>query len=126
MSVRFRQFSILALACAALAACGTAAAAGKVSVSIGRIEFAGLVIEDLGVGFAPGGPLAVRAARIRGLAATGPLAGFLLASAALEVEGDTLNCERGRLKGRFGSLGAQDTALTARRLPDGTLALHFA
>lgn len=108
---------------------GEALAAGRFRIDVGRLEFEGLVIEDLSADWAPrgGGPaaLAVKAARIRGLAATGPLSRFSLDCPALEITDDELACESGRLSGALGSLGPQDTRFRARRLPDGSLRLRF-
>ncbi|MGH8249647.1 MAG: hypothetical protein ACREVI_02940 [Steroidobacteraceae bacterium] len=124
----------LKLLAAALAACagpgviGDALAQGAVSVSVGEVRFEGLEIEDLNLDWKPaggGGHATVRAARIRGLAATGPLAGFTLDCPAVEINGDAIECARGRLRGRFGTLGGQDTAFSARRSPDGALSMHF-
>ncbi len=111
------------VACLCLA--GSAHAAGKVSVEIGRAEFAGLVIEDAELDWNPAGAttgrVGARAARIRGIGATGPLAGFQFDCPALRIAGDSLSCNRGRLRGRLGVLGAQDTALSARMTADGDL-----
>ena len=116
-----------ALLAAASTCClsGPATAAGTVSLTVGRAEFAGLRIDGLTVGLtqeaeAPGAAT-IRAARIRGVAATGPLAGFSLDCPALRVEGDSIRCPRGRLRGSLGSLGAQDTAFSARAGADGSL-----
>lgn len=102
-----------------------AAAAGQISLSAGRVEFAGLQIDGLAVALAQdaqaAGAVTVRAARIRGLAATGPLAGFSLDCPSLQVAGDTVRCPRGRLRGSLGSLGAQDTAFSAHAGADGSL-----
>jgi hypothetical protein len=113
------------LACIALVAGAPAQAAGRVSFTAGQFEFQGLRIEGLGVDFAPGGALSLRAARVRGLEATGPLSGFALDCGLLRVEGDELRCERGRLAGALGTLGDQDTRFSARRHADGRLALSF-
>lgn len=109
-------------------ACGLAdpaAAEARVSLTVGHAEFAGLRVDGLAVGLAQGaegaGAATVRAARIRGLATTGPLSGFSIDCPALRVEGDAIHCPRGRLRGTLGSLGAQDTAFTARAGADGGL-----
>lgn len=119
------------LALAALAACfgagftTAAAASGRVSIEIGHAEIAGLAIDGLRAGLSPDadatGSADLRAARIRGIAATGPLAGFALACPALRIEGDSIHCPHGRLQGSLGSLGRQDTAFTARTGDDGTV-----
>jgi hypothetical protein len=113
-----------------LCAAGGNAHAAEVHVEIGHVEFEGLAIEDLSVDWAPRvgspGSLGVRAARVRGIAATGPMSAFSLDCQALRVEGDELACERGRLSGSLGALGVQDTRFRARRLPDGSLSLDFA
>ncbi len=108
---------------------GQAHAAGSVRVTVGHAEFEGLSIDGLEAGLtqeagAPG-IATLRAARIRGLAATGPLAGFALECPALEVAGDSIHCPRGRLRGSLGSLGRQDTAFSARTGEDGTLQLRL-
>jgi hypothetical protein len=113
------------LACIALVAGAPAQAAGRVSFTAGQFEFQGLRIEGLGVDLAPRGALSLRAARVRGLDATGPLSGFALECATLRVADDELRCEGGRLSGALGSLGVQDTRFTARRHADGRLALAF-
>jgi len=114
----------------ALVVCsGPALAAGRVSFTAGQIEFAGLVITDLDLAWSPRaeapGSLGLRAARIRGVAATGPLSAFSLECPALRIEGDELSCDRGRLSGSLGTLGVQDTRFKARRLADGSLHLSF-
>ncbi len=116
-------------ACALLAAGEPALAAGKVHVEVGELEFEGLQIEDLDLDVmlhagAPGA-IGVRAARIRGIAATGPLSRFALDCPALRIAGDEVSCENGRLSGSLGSLGAQNTRFNAKRLPDGGLRLSF-
>ena len=115
------------LAC--LGAAGPAFAAGKVSVQVGHVEFGGLRIENLGLdwtqGATAGGRIGVRAARIRGIGATGPLSAISIDCAALSVTGDLLSCGNGRLRGALGSLGAQNTRFSARAKPDGSLALHL-
>ena len=114
----------------ALGACGgPALAAGKVSFSAGQVEFAGLEIARLNLDWTPhhdaSGSIAVGAARIRGIGATGPLSEFALDCPALRIDGDELSCEHGHLAGALGSLGVQDTRFTARRLADGGLRLVF-
>jgi hypothetical protein len=120
-----RQLALAALAAVLVGASGEARAAGKVSFSAGEFEFDGLAIRDLRVDFEPAGALSFRAASIRGLAATGPLAMFALDCPQLVVAGDEIRCDRGRLSGSLGSLGAQDTRFTAKREADGKLALAF-
>jgi len=117
----------------ASAACGwlaaAAANAGSVQFEAGSLEFGGLEIEGLETSWSAadgaGGALRLRAARVRGLAATGPLANFALECADLRIDGDELRCERGRLSGALGSLGAQDTRFAARRSAGGRLTLDF-
>src|SRR5262245_37413013 len=118
------------LAPAALAAAlcsGAAAAAGRVSLEAGGLELDGLSIEGLEVVVAPAaaaaGSVRLRAARVRGLAATGPLSRFALDCPDLRVLGDELRCDRGRLSGSLGSLGVQDTRFAARRLAGGGIRL---
>ena len=117
----------IAVACAAVYA--DAGAAGRVSVTAGQAEFAGLQVEGLEASWAPStgadGTVRLRAARVRGIAETGPLKSFALDCATLRITGDTLACEGGRLAGSLGSLGVQDTRFTARRSPDGRLVLVF-
>ena len=116
-------------ACAATLFAATAGAEGKFSVDIGGLEFEGLVIEELSLDWAPSGTakgsLEVKAARIRGVDATGPLSAFSLDCPAMHVSGDELRCDNGRLGGYLGSLGVQDTRFRARRQADGSLALDF-
>lgn len=115
---------LLVVACACCPA-GPAAAAGRVSLTVGHAEFAGLRIDGLAVGLTQDagalGAATIRAARIRGVAATGPLAGFALDCPALSVEGDSIHCPRGRLRGSLGSLGEQDSAFSAQAGADGSL-----
>lgn len=117
------------LGAALLALAPVAGAAGKVRIDAGRIELEGLSIEGLAVEVEPTaaatGSLRLRAARVAGVAATGPLANFALDCPDLRVSGDEIRCERGRLSGALGSLGAQDTRFSARRGADGTLTLDF-
>jgi len=98
-------------------------------MEVGSVEFEGLEIEGLDLDVAlpaeTPGSVGVRAARIRGIAATGPLSRFALDCPDLRIEGDELRCERGRLSGSLGTLGAQDTRFRARRLADGSLRLSF-
>ena len=100
-------------------------AAGKVSVHVGQVEFAGLQIDGLDVGWTPaagtGGAATLRTARIRGVASTGPLSGFALDCPALRIAGDQIQCDQGRLKGALGSLGNQNTRFSARTGADGHL-----
>ena len=115
---------------AALGTCGgPALAAGKVSFTAGQVEFAGLEITDLNLDWLPHhdapGSIALGAARIQGIAATGPLSKFTVDCPSLHITGDELRCERGHLTGSLGSLGVQDTRFTARRLADGGLQLVF-
>lgn len=116
-----------ALALSALAA--GAGAAGRVSLSAGQADFAGLEVEGLEAAWAPttgaNGGLRLRAARVRGIAETGPLSSFALDCASLSITGDELSCEGGRLAGSLGSLGTQDTRFTARRAADGRLAVRL-
>jgi hypothetical protein len=112
-----------------LVACGLCAApayaAGKVSIHVGQAEFAGLQIDGLDVGWRPAagtaGAVTLRTARIRGLESTGPLSGFALDCPSLQVNGDQIHCDRGRLTGALGSLGGQDTRFNARTGTDGRL-----
>ena len=121
------QWIPLAIALAVLPA--GAAAAGRVSVTAGHADFAGLQVEGLEAAWAPStganGTVRLRAARIRGIAETGPLSSFALDCATLRITGDELACEGGRLAGSLGSLGVQDTRFTARRSPDGRLDIAF-
>ena len=123
-----RRLATAVLAVAGLAASAGAAAAGTVSFTAGQLEFEGLAVEGLAVDWSPdpaAGSVTLRAARVRGLAATGPLANFAFACPTLRIAGDELRCERGRLSGVLGSLGAQDTRFAARRGAGGRLALDF-
>ncbi|MGH8244670.1 MAG: hypothetical protein ACRETY_15125, partial [Steroidobacteraceae bacterium] len=91
--------------------CARAAAAGKVQIEVGQLEFDGLAIEGLEAELSPtgraAGRVSLRAARVRGIAATGPLSKFALDCPQLEVEGDLVACDRGRLSGSLGALGVQ-------------------
>ncbi|MGH7179550.1 MAG: hypothetical protein ACREJC_19400, partial [Tepidisphaeraceae bacterium] len=86
---------LLALAVCVLLAT-SAQAAGKVSVSVGQVQFGDLQIDGLEAGWAPradsSGALTLRTARIRGIAATGPLSGFALDCPELQIDGDRLHC----------------------------------
>ena len=116
------------LALVALAAPAAACAASTVSFTAGQLEFQGLAIEGLAVNLEPdpaSGSVTLRAARVRGLEATGPLARFAVDCTTLRIAGDELRCERGRLSGALGSLGVQNSAFTARRGADGGLQLDF-
>ncbi len=124
-----KSLSRLLALLACIATADPAFAAGKVSVQVGQVEFGGLQIEDLGLdwtqGAKPGGRIGVRAARIRGVAATGPLSAISVDCADLSISGDLLSCENGRLSGGLGSFGAQNTRFSARTRPDGSLVLHL-
>ena len=114
----------------ALSVCGgPAMAAGRLSISAARVEFEGLAIDGLQVEAAPTaaatGMVALHAARVRGLAATGPLSKFALDCPDLRISGDEISCPRGRLSGSLGSLGTQDTRFAAHRSADGGLRLSF-
>ena len=112
-----------------IVAASPALATGKVSLQVGQAEFAGLQIEDLGLDWTPGagagGRVGMRAARIRGIGATGPLSAISIDCAALSISGDLLICENGRLSGALGSLGRQNTKFSARTQPGGGLKLHL-
>ncbi len=116
-------------ACALFGAGSDALAAGHVRVDVGQLEFQGLSIEGLEMELEPtaaaAGKVAFRAARIRGLAATGPLSKFSLDCPDLRIKGNEISCERGRLSGSLGSLGAQDMRFAAHRRADGGLRLSF-
>ncbi len=107
----------------------SASAASRVSIEIGGLEFDGIAIEDLAAELAPPseqpGNLHLKAARIRGLSATGPLSGFSLDCRTLRIDGDLLTCGHGRLSGSLGSLGVQDTRFEAQRFANGSLKLGF-
>lgn len=121
--------AVLVLVAGWVCVAAQAQAAGSVRLSVGHAEFAGLSIDGLEVGLAQkagvAGVATLRAARIRGLAATGPLAGFALDCPALEVAGDSIRCPRGRLRGSLGSLGRQDTAFSAHTGDGGTLQIRL-
>lgn len=114
---------------ACIGAADSALAASKVSLQVGQAEFAGLQIEDLGLDWTPGtvagGKIGVRAARIRGIGATGPLSAVSIDCVELAISGDLLSCESGRLSGTLGSLGGQDTRFSARTQADGSLKMHL-
>jgi hypothetical protein len=124
-----RRPAAVLLAFALVGAGPDAIAAGRVRVDVGQLEFQGLSIEGLEMELEPtaaaAGKLAIRAARIRGLAATGPLSKFSLDCPDLRISGNEISCERGRLSGSLGSLGAQDTRFAAHRRADGGLRLSF-
>jgi len=115
--------------CASAFVATSASAQGKVSVEIGGLEFEGLVVDELALDWEPSGTaqgaFGLRAARIHGVAATGPLSAFSLDCPALRISGDEIRCENGRLSGSLGSLGVQDTQFRAQRLADGSLKLGF-
>ena len=106
-----------------------ALATGKVSIQVGRAEFAGLQIEDLGVDWTPGpdthGKVGLRAARVRGVGAAGPLSALSVDCADLSISGDLLSCNSGRLSGALGVLGGQNTKFSARSQADGSLAIQL-
>jgi len=108
---------------------GAGAAESRVSITAGQVEFGDLQVEGLEAAWTPStaanGSVTLRAARVRGIAPTGPLSSFALDCATLRITGDTLACEGGRLSGSLGSLGVQDTRMTARRGADGSLSLAF-
>ena len=108
---------------------GAGAAASRVSITAGHVEFGDLQVEGLEAEWTPAtaatGSVRLRAARVRGIAETGPLSSVALDCASLRIEGDTLACEGGRLSGALGSLGVQDTRMTARRGAGGHLSLDF-
>jgi hypothetical protein len=112
-----------------MGAADSSLAAGRITLQVGHAEFAGLKIEDLGFDWTPGtaasGKIGMRAARIRGIAATGPLSGISIDCTELLISGDVLSCRSGRLRGALGSLGGQNTRFNARRQADGSLKLHL-
>ncbi|MDP9198409.1 MAG: hypothetical protein M3O07_04240 [Pseudomonadota bacterium] len=116
---------------ALLGGCGiaSAGAAGKVSISVGSAEFAGLSIEDAGLDWTPQGGASgrtqIRAARVRGVPGTGPLSGFTIDCPDLRISGNELHCPRGRLKGTLGSLGGQDTRFSARLSESGAITVEL-
>ncbi len=103
----------------------TAEAASRVSISAAQVDFPGLQIQQLDARWKSDGQVAVRAGRVSGISATGPLARLSVDCANLTISGDTLKCEGGRLSGTLGSLGDQDTRFTARRQADGSLRLNL-
>ncbi|HEU0225762.1 MAG TPA: hypothetical protein VFR29_10020 [Steroidobacteraceae bacterium] len=117
--------SVLLSAACACGLADPAAAEARVSLTVGQAEFEGLRIDGLEVGLAQdkegSAAATMRAARIRGIASTGPLSGFSLDCPSLQFIGDAIHCPRGRLRGTLGSLGAQDTAFTAQAGADGSL-----
>jgi hypothetical protein len=125
----FKMARTIALSMALAAMAGSAAAAGRVSVTAGQADFAGLQVEGLEAAWSPAsaahGAVRLRAARVRGIAETGLLSSFAVDCASLRITGDTIACEGGRLAGALGSLGVQDTRFTARRSADGRLAITF-
>jgi hypothetical protein len=123
-----RTARIAALAAAGLAVSAAAGAAGTVEFTAGQIEIEGLSVEGLSVDWKPdpaAGAVTLRAARIRGLPATAALTRLAIACARLRIAGDELHCQRGRLSGGLGTLGAQDTRFSARRRADGSLAVEL-
>ncbi len=123
---KFRR-ALLTAACSFWAV--TALAAGRVSLHVGQAEFEGLRIEGLDVDWTPragaDGAVRVRTARVRGVDATGPLAGFALDCGDLRIEANRLSCPHGRLAGAFGSFGTQDTRFSAHTADDGSLHLRL-
>lgn len=113
---------------AGLATTVTAFAASSISFTAGRLEFEGLAVEDLALDWSPDpaiGAVKLRAARLRGLEATGPLTGIAVDCKVLRIAGDELRCERGRLSGALGTLGVQDSGFTLRRGTGGDLRVDF-
>jgi len=127
------------LACAA----GGADAAGRVRVVAGSVERGGVRAHEVEGVLLPGGPgsrpgVSFYAARVDGLETPGTVETLHVDCPALEVTARRLACRGGRLSGRFGELGAQDTPLDAAidaddavslalpglRLGDGGLALE--
>ena len=104
-------------------------AAGRASVTASHVDFAGLEVDGLEASWAPSsganGAVRLRAARVRGIALTGPLSSFAIDCANLHIAGDELACEGGRLAGSLGSLGGQDTRFTARRGAAGRTTVAF-
>jgi hypothetical protein len=123
-----RSAALLVLA-AFMGGTGLAGAASRVQIEAGELEFQGFAFEglDVAVGRSADGSrsIVVKAARIRGVEATGPLSSFAMDCPSLHIEGDEIRCERGRLSGALGSLGVQDARFHARRLADGGLRLAF-
>ncbi len=123
------RMSKIAVALVLAAVAAGAGAAGRVSVTAGRVDFGGLQVEGLEAAWTPAaasnGAVRLRAARVRGIAETGPLSSVALDCASLRITGDELACDGGRLSGSLGSLGVQDTRVTARRAADGRLAIAF-
>ncbi len=119
----------MTVACALLGVGMPAFGAGTVRIEMGELEFGGLAVAGLELDVARSGAAAgsvrIRAARIRGLAATCPLSQFSLDCPDLSIDGNELRCRRGRLGGGLGALGAQDTHFDATRRPDGSLRLAF-
>lgn len=123
-----RRLAEAALCCAWLVAAASAGATGRVGFTAGEFEFEGITVKGLAIDWAPdpaAGSVTLRAARVSGLEATGPLARFAVECPRLRIEGEELRCERGRLSGSLGSLGAQDSAFTARRSADGGLRIDL-
>ncbi|MGQ0384536.1 MAG: hypothetical protein ACT4UP_07655 [Gammaproteobacteria bacterium] len=110
-------------------AAGQVHADADIRLTVGHVQFEGFSVDGLELGLAQeaaaGGAAKIRAARIRGIAATGPLAGFALDCPELRVEEDAIHCRRGRLRGALGSLGAQDTAFSAHTAADGELRIDL-
>jgi hypothetical protein len=132
--MQVRQPGAASAVTAAIASCllalgARAAAAGAVTIQAGEFDFQGLEIRGLVANWSPAtgssGRLALRAAKIRGVEATGPLAGFSIDCPELRIAGDELRCDHGHLSGSLGSLGVQDTRFAARRRLDGRLSLAF-
>ncbi|MBM4219931.1 MAG: DUF1318 domain-containing protein [Gammaproteobacteria bacterium] len=70
-----------------------AASASSISFTADRLEFEGLVVEGLAAIWSPdqaAGALSLRAARVRGLEATGPLTGLAVDCKVLRIAGDVL------------------------------------
>jgi len=104
-------------------------AAGKATLEAAQAEFEGLSISDLELTWTRGsdgpGRAAMRARRIEGLHAMGPLSGLAIDCTELEISGELLICDSGHLSGTLGSLGSQDTRFRARALPDGSLRVRL-
>ena len=100
-------------------------AAGRVRLTADSIEMGGIEAHQVALSLAAGdrARFAVEfyAARVDGIEAGGPLRSIRFACGDLTVSGDALDCPQGRLSGRLGPLGPQDTPLRLSVTRDGRL-----
>jgi len=116
----------LLLVLVAIAADG-AQAATRVRLRADSVEWAGIRAHRVDLVLRPRGQasadLTFYAAVVDGLATIGRIESLAAGCPAVSATSDRLACAMGRLAGRFGELGPQDTAVTASLMGRDTLAL---